>query len=67
MNTTDRPQKPRECEECKYYKHSDKCGLHAVIKEYRHSYGLAPARCRLFHGYHCPDFTPKTKEKDGSN
>ncbi|TFU93948.1 hypothetical protein E4T81_04975 [Barnesiella sp. WM24] len=60
---TDRPQKARECEECKYYKHSDKCGLHAVIKEYKHSYGLAPARCRLFHGYHCPDFTPKTKEK----
>lgn len=51
MTSTDRPQKPRECE---HYCYMTMC----KANEQKHV-------CYKELGYHCPDFTPKTKEKDG--
>ena len=54
-NPTDRPQKPRECELHRRIKGNSKC-----VKTW--------VSCCLYSMYidHCPDFTPKTKEKDDS-
>ena len=56
MIPTDRPQKPRECE---HYLGVARC-------EFQDEATLNPeTMCVLFCGEkHCPDFTPKTKEKD---
>ncbi len=52
MTSTDRPQKPCEC---KHYGEKKKCTA-----------GWFRSKCCLcYKCIHCPDFTPKTKEKDG--
>lgn len=56
-NPTDRPQKPRECE---HYKDS-RCMVHNRTMCINELFSVR-------NGYqkpNCPDFTPKTKEKDG--
>lgn len=49
-------QRPQECEH--YFYNIDGGWTHWCVN--------LNAPCRLFHGYYCPDFTPKTKEKDDS-
>ena len=56
----DRPQKPRECKYCNVDgvhcdKHYEPAGENTWVY---------PCHIKEFD---CPDFTPKTKEKDGSN
>ena len=53
MEITDRPQTPRECEYCAY-------GLCAI-----HMNTIGDADYCYPNPEYCPDFTPKTKEKDG--
>lgn len=52
MTQTPTEQRPQECEH--YYKNLGGGWTHWCVN--------LNAPCRLFHGYHCPDFTPKTKE-----
>ncbi len=53
-------QDPRECKhynpECDHT-----CDRNKHKAEVDGTYWVYP--CRLFHGYHCPDFTPKTDKK----
>lgn len=63
MTPTDRPQKPRECEHCTECG-SPKTPICSIL--YWKGTWSQDAACRLYRGEkHCPDFTPKTKEKDG--
>ena len=59
MTPTDQPQNPRECE------HLERGNLHLYCNKLR---GYCPWRelnPNYIPPFDCPDFTPKTKEKDG--